>query len=66
MASYWQEPMCETTARRVLGDAHFDYAVRQGAGYCASRRRGAWDANQPESFAAYDCAGRVAAKATVQ
>jgi hypothetical protein len=58
--NYWRDLIDEATARRILGDSHFDAAVEQGAIYCAGRRRGAWDANHAEFFAAYDCATRVA------
>ncbi len=58
--SYWHNPMNVETARRVLGSAHFDYAVEQGAGFCESRANGAWMANTPESYAAYICAANVA------
>lgn len=57
---YWHTQITESTARRILGGEHFDYAVARGAAYCESRRAGSWDANLGESFAAYDCAARVA------
>lgn len=58
--SYWHEPMTEETARRVLGTAHFDYAVTQGPAFCAGRAAGSWNANLPESFGAYKAAERIA------
>lgn len=60
MANYWHELIDEALARRILGDAHFDYAVSCGVGYCEARRAGSWDANLAESYAAYNCAASVA------
>ena len=60
MTNYWREQMDEPTAREVLGDRCFEEAVARGAGYCAARQWGAWEANLQESYAAYGSAMRVA------
>jgi hypothetical protein len=61
--SYWHDEMSEEVARSVLGSKHFDWSVQQGAGFCACRAAGAWQANTPESFGAYKAAERIAAAA---
>lgn len=61
MASWWHNDMPVETARRVLGQDHYDYAVAQGPCFCAAGARGAWMANTPESYGAYKTAERVAA-----
>lgn len=58
--NYWHDQIGEEDARRILGPTYFDYAVSQGAGFCAAHRQGSWDASHAEYFAAYDCAARVA------
>lgn len=60
-ADYWREDMPENVARAYLGDV-FDFAVSRGAGYCAGRAAGAWDANDVDTFAAYKAAERAAAR----
>jgi hypothetical protein len=58
--SYWHQQMSEDMARRVLGSDHFDWSVAQGAGFCAGRAMGSWQANAQESYGAYRTAERVA------
>lgn len=58
--SYWHTEMDEATARKVLGSDFFDRAVSLGSGHCMARRAGWWDANDPEMYAAYGCAARMA------
>lgn len=57
---YWREPMAEDMARHILSDKHFEWAVAQGAGYCAGRAHGSWMSNAQESFGAYSTAKRIA------
>jgi hypothetical protein len=57
---YWREEMSEADARDRLGPDHFDWALEKGAGYCAGRASGYWYANEPELYAAYRTAERIA------
>ncbi|EOZ0474831.1 TPA: hypothetical protein ACVMZV_002302 [Pseudomonas aeruginosa] len=59
-ADYWREPMPEEMAQRTMSEELFEFAVQQGSGYCSSRARGAWDANDAEAFGAFKAAERVA------
>jgi len=56
----WYEEISEERARNILGSAHFDYVVGRGKMYCERMRGGAWSANNPENYAAYDCAAKAA------
>jgi hypothetical protein len=56
----WNAEISEDHARAILGSAFFDQVVAKGAGFCAGRARGWWDANDCEFHAAYNCAARVA------
>lgn len=58
--NYWTEEMNEEVARSVLGSRHFDYAVERGAAFCMAAYGGAWQANNPEHYAAYHTAERAA------
>lgn len=58
--SYWHKSMSEETARRVLGDKHFEWAVSQGESYCKAQAGWAWMANTPETYAAYGVAAKLA------
>ena len=58
--NYWHEDMSEEVARRVLGSAHFDYAVARGPAFCIAAYGGAWQANDPEHYGAYRTAERAA------
>ncbi|NML31807.1 hypothetical protein [Paraburkholderia antibiotica] len=62
ISDWWCDPMPEDMARRVLGSAHFDWTVGQGAPSCAARAAGAWQANLQEYFGAYKAAERVAVR----
>jgi hypothetical protein len=59
--SNWRE-RTEEEARDILGSDIFDRAVAAGEGFCLSRARGYWDANEGEYNGAYICAARMAAK----
>ncbi|TDV06035.1 hypothetical protein [Paraburkholderia caballeronis] len=58
--NYWHDEMGEDVARRVLGDAHFEWVIEKGVPSCGARAVGAWQANLPESYGAYKAAERVA------
>ncbi|SMG00360.1 hypothetical protein [Burkholderia singularis] len=57
---YWRDEMSEDDARNLLGSDHFDWALDKGVGYCAGRASGYWYANEPEHYAAYRTAERIA------
>ncbi|MCE0464869.1 hypothetical protein [Pseudomonas uvaldensis] len=57
---YWRDPMPEEMAQRVLGAEQFDFAVKQGSGYCSCHASGAWQSNDAERFGAYKAAERTA------
>jgi len=59
-ANYWHDEMTEETARQVLGDKYFDFAVSQGKAFCLGRAGGSWQANLQESFGAYKTAEKHA------
>jgi hypothetical protein len=62
----WNEEISEDHARAILGSGFFDQVVEKGAGFCAGRAQGWWDANEREFHAAYKCAARVAREAAAQ
>lgn len=57
---YWRSPMTDDDAKRLLGSDQFDYAVKQGSGFCSCRAKQAWYANDAEEFGAYRAAERSA------
>ena len=59
--NYWRDPMDEAAARRAIGVDAFDHAVAAGYAFCMWMRSGAWNACDPEHFAAYACAAELAA-----
>lgn len=51
---YWhRSDLAREAIARMLGQAHLEFVLNRGAGYCDGRAAGAWQANDKETYCAY-------------